>query len=459
MSPTLPTNYNGETQLFLENIGAEVWDRLDITTITDQTIVGTLLPRYLNTPEATLSLKLGSGYNTGVRLRNIRSVKVLSKGTVEEEGELPSATTQLFQSWNAQGRNKVTVLSCGGTIASRLDYRTGAVVPTLTSDDLLRMNPELAELATIETQILLNELSEDLTITHWLEVARNVAKALNNGAHGVVVAHGTDTLAYGAATLALALRALSGPVVITGAQRSTDRPSSDQYQNLRDSVYVAAHANRAEVVVCLHQNSSDGYSALHRPTWVRKMHSSRRDAFRTINGGILGHVSAEERQIQWTGTDDRDQGGQAGRKTTRTTWVDERFDQRVTLLYTYPGMDPAVVESVISQGYKGLVLAGTGMGHCPRNLLPVLRQIIKEGVVVVMTTQTLAGTTGLQVYRRGRELLQLGVLPGGYLLPETAFVKLCFVLGHAQTPEAVKDLFNQNIAGERLTRELIGAFP
>ena len=116
---------------------------------------------------------------------------------------------------------------------------------------------------------------------YWVKTARSVADEINGGADGVVVAHGTDTMHYTSAALNFMLDT-PVPVVVTGAQRSSDRPSSDAFMNLISSV-VAAKSDIAEVTLCMHAEEDDSYCLLHRGTKVRKMHTTRRDTFRSIN--------------------------------------------------------------------------------------------------------------------------------------------------------------------------------
>lgn len=124
---------------------------------------------------------------------------------------------------------------------------------------------------------------------HWIKIAHEVAKSLNSGDSGVVVAHGTDTMGYTAAALSFMLRDLGKPVILVGAQRSSDRPSSDAAMNLICSVRMST-SDVAEVMVVMHGETGDTYCLAHRGTKVRKMHTSRRDAFRSINDVPIAKV-------------------------------------------------------------------------------------------------------------------------------------------------------------------------
>ncbi|HKZ39737.1 MAG TPA: asparaginase domain-containing protein, partial [Candidatus Hodarchaeales archaeon] len=279
-----------------------------------------------------------------------------------------------------------------------------------------------------------------------------------------------DTLSYGAATLSFALKNLQGPVVVTGSQRSSDRPSSDSFQNLMDSTFTAATGDFAEVVVCMHGSSDDQYSYLHRGTWVRKMHSSRRDAFQSITGPPIGRVNFRERKIEFSSSlapiperiERRQKKGKRIDSPRSEVIVDMAFEPKVGLVYTYPGIQPDIIELYAEKGYRGLVLAGTGLGQVPEQLLSPLRFAISNGgMTIVMTTQTLHGFVGMNVYERGRELLAMGILPGANLLPETAFVKLSFVLGHQEDndPAKIAEMFQKDLVGESQNVERYFQYP
>ena len=189
------------------------------------------------------------------------------------------------------------MLGTGGTIASKVEYETGAVKPAMTTEDLIEAVPEIAFVADIEARVLFNIFSENMTPELWERIVDAVAKAFEEGFEGVVVAHGTDTMAYTAAALSFAFRGLPAPIAFVGAQRSSDRPSSDAAFNLHAAVLTAAEAPFAEVVVVMHGEPGDTYALAHRGTKVRKMHTSRRDAFQSINARPLAKIYPAERKI------------------------------------------------------------------------------------------------------------------------------------------------------------------
>jgi len=286
-------------------------------------------------------------------------------------------------------------------------------------------------------------LSENIEVSHWQALAEIIAKELNNGVAGVVIPHGTDTLGYTAAALSFLLKNLSGPVVLVGAQRSSDRPSSDAAQNLIAAATVAATADIGEVVVVMHGEISDTFSTIHRGTKVRKFHTSRRDAFQTVNDLPLGKVENGVITLH----------APYRKKTTGPVTTDTSMEEDVAILYFYPGMKPEDIPEK-----KGIVLAGTGLGHVSAKLLPRVTKLIKDGTVIVMTSQCLFGRANMRVYSAGRDLIKAGVLPGEDMLPETAYVKLMWVLAHAKNKQDIEQLMMTNIAGEIAERTKSNAF-
>ncbi len=289
----------------------------------------------------------------------------------------------------------------------------------------------------MRARVLFSIFSEDMKVRYWRKLAREVAKELNGVSKAVVIPHGTDTLGYTSAALSFMLKNLTGPVILVGAQRSSDRPSSDATLNLLSAARLAP-TDLGEVVVLMHDGTSDTYCTIHRGTKVRKMHSSRRDAFRSINDEPLGRVDVGN-GVSWY--------GEYRRSSQGPVEVDDSMEEDVTLLHTHPDMKPAVFDAC-AEISKGVVLAGTGLGHAPRDLLSSIRRAVRNGVHVVMTTQCLYGRVGMYVYSRGRELVRAGVIPAEDMLPETALVKLMWVLGHTTDSGEVKELMGTNLVGE-----------
>ena len=430
--------YRGPTRDVMERFGITVWCEVRART-TRGDFEGLLLPRSETSDELHLVLKLGSGYNVGVRHDTVLALEKI--GYREAHYKIPE---QEFPVDPANPR--VKLFGTGGTIASRLDYRTGAVIPAFSPGELYGSVPELADICNLETEKLFGVFSENMGPEQYLILATRVGEAIREGYAGIVIGHGTDTMHHTAAVLSFMVQNPPVPIIMVGSQRSSDRPSSDAAQNLINATWAAAHGSIAEVLVCMFGPTSDQYNLLHRGTRVRKMHSSYRSTFRTL-GDIpvamvdRGHITPLKPDVR-------------PRRDDREVLVQAAYDDRVTLLYYYPGMHPDVIDALVDRGYHGIVIAGTGLGHVNRKIYPALERAHAAGVHMYMTLQTLWGFVQMQVYETGREILGLGVVPLANMLPEVAFIKLGWALGvHPDDPEAVRRLMTTPIAGEVTERE------
>jgi glutamyl-tRNA(Gln) amidotransferase subunit D len=432
------SGYKGWALGAIKKAEAEIGDMIRISKA-NEVFEGILIPRSEYGDEKHVVIKLKNGYNIGVGITPDTKIEKIGRGTkptfappplAEQNPELP----------------KVAIISTGGTIASRVDYRTGGVRPALTASDLYSVVPELANIARIDTQILFSLFSENLTPQHWTEIAKAVARQIAEGIDGVVIAHGTDTMGYTAAALSFALQNLPVPVVIVGSQRSADRPSSDAATNLIGAVTAAAKAPFAEVSVAMHETPSDQNIILHRGTKVRKCHTSRRDAFKSINTTPIARIQNQKIIML---TEDYRKRGQA-----KSLVLKPEFNEKVALLKFFPGMNPAVINWYVEQNYKGLILEGTGLGHVGKYSFEAIRKAVEQGVIVAMTSQCMWGRVNMNVYDSGRDLQALGVIPLEDMLPETALVKLMWVFGQTEDAEEAKRLLKTNIAGELSPRTL-----
>jgi glutamyl-tRNA(Gln) amidotransferase subunit D len=413
----------------------------DIVRITKQNEVyeGILIPRSEYGDQKHVVIKMKSGYNVGVKITPTTEIEKIGEGArpafvappqPKQDDKLP----------------KVTILSTGGTIASRVDYRTGGVRPALTAGDLYSVVPELSRIARIDAQILFSLFSENIQAKHWMQTAKAVAEQVAAGVNGVVIAHGTDTMAYTAAALSFALQNLPIPVVLVGSQRSADRPSSDAATNLVGAVNVAAKAPFAEVVLVMHETPSDTTIAVHRGTKVRKCHTSRRDTFKSINASPMARVQDQEIIMQ---ADDYKKRNAANKLVMKP-----EFDEKVALVKFYPNMDSEVINWYLEKSYKGLILEGTGLGHVGKNCYEPLKKAIENNIIVAMCSQCIWGRVNMNVYDTGRDLQALGVIPLEDMLSETALVKLMWIFGQTRDPEEAKKLLKTNIVGELSPRTL-----
>lgn len=434
--------YSESIEKILKEKGVSVGSRIRLTVGKDS-YEGLLMPRTGAGDENVIVLKLDNGYNIGIecsagaRISKVKgSRKIAFKHAKSSSAKDPTKPT-------------ISVLGCGGTIGSRIEYSTGAVFPSFSPDDLVLSFPEIKEIANIKGSKLFDLFSEDMTAEHWKIIAKDVVKEIKSKADGVVLMHGTDTMHFTSAALSFMVQNPTVPVVLVGSQRSSDRGSSDNAMNFVCSS-VAASSDIAEVGVCMHASMNDDYCYLHQGTKVRKMHTSRRDTFRSINASPFGKVWYGSRKMDIMRTDYKGRG--EGKLE-----LDDKINQRVCLLYTYPGMDSKMVEFVAGS-YDGLVIAGTGLGHVPTNpdnskfsssIMPAVSSLIERGIPVVIAPQTIYGRLNLNVYKAGRIMKDAGVIGHGCdWTPETALVKLMWVLGHTNNLNKVRDMMMKNVAGE-----------
>jgi glutamyl-tRNA(Gln) amidotransferase subunit D len=395
---------------------------------------GVLMP---STTADHLVVKLPGGYNVGID-REDAAVDVLERdvydvadadagggeaSTVEFDDDLPT----------------VSLISTGGTIASTVDYRTGAVTAQFDAEDVLRAVPDLAGRANYRGRVVANILSENMTPAVWRDLAEAVREEIAAGADGVVVMHGTDTMQYTASALAFMLDS-PVPVVFTGSQRSADRPSSDNVMNAVCAV-EAAKADRADVLVCMHESSSDDACALHLATRVRKNHTSRRDAFETVGAEPVGRVDYDTETVSF-----RRDGPERG-ETELALAPD--LETSVELVKFTPGMNPAALDHL--DDAAGVVIEGTGLGHVATDWIDRIEELVEDGTVVAMTSQCLEGRVCDRVYDTGRDLLEAGVVEAGDTLPETATAKLMWALANRTDPA---DAMGSSLAGELQARSV-----
>jgi glutamyl-tRNA(Gln) amidotransferase subunit D len=430
--------YRDPCRRLLQRFGVTVWSEVRAKTSGGE-FEGLLLPRSETADPEHLVLKLTTGYNIGLRHDAVEGLEQI--GYREAHYKIPEKEFP-----TSPDKPNVKLFGTGGTIASRLDYRTGAVIPAFSPGELYGSVPELAEICNLETEKLFGVFSENMGPEEYLVLATKIGEAVRAGYDGIVVGHGTDTMHHTAAALSFMVQKPPVPIVMVGSQRSSDRPSSDAARNLIHATWTAATADIAEVTVCMFGPTSDRYNLLHRGTRVRKMHSSYRSTFRTLGDIPLAMVE--------DGVFTPLKGDHARRRQDRDVEVHAVFDERVTLTYYYPNMNGDVIDALVDKGYHGIVLAGTGLGHVNRKVYPALERARQAGVLVFMTLQTLWGFVQMHVYETGREILGLGVVPLANMLPEVAYVKLGWVLGrYPDDPEKVVAVMQTSLAGEITERE------
>lgn len=422
-------NYTGKVKRLLK--GVKVGDKIKVES-KGEVFKGHLMPRG-GARGGIIVLKLNNGYNIGLKPDSVKRVS----------GPRRVKSPKVKMKKESEKKN-VIILLAGGTISSKVDYRTGAVKPAMTAEEIITFTPSIQEVANIKARVLFQLLSENMTPKHWSMIAEEVKKEVDKGVDGVVIMHGTDVMHYTSAYLSYALQDLPVPVVLVGAQRSTDRASCDTHVNLSCAV-KAATSDLAEVVVCMHEGLSDDACVLHQGTRVRKNHSSRRDAFKTIGDSPFARVYYPSLEVEFL----RDDYARSDKE--RELRLFNGFESKVALVKAHPGMSPKLVSSV--KNFKGLVLEGTGLGHMPvkssEQNKKVFRALKEFKGLLLMTSQAIDGRVNMNVYETGRDLLKIGVL-GNYLnmTPEAAYAKMIWVLGNSKNKEEAEKLINTSIAGE-----------
>jgi len=423
----------------LNKIGIKPGDRIRVYR-DDCVFEGIILPRTEYDDLDIIVLKLDNGYNIGVSINKVKKIEVIEKGSFKEAYEIQESPKD--------ERGDIAFIGTGGTIASYVDYKTGAVHSKMTVEALLDTYKPLREMGKIRIRQAMSKFSENMTPNDWIKIAEYVKEEFNNGVKGVVVLHGTDTMSYTSAALSFLLDNLPGPVTLVGAQRSSDRPSTDAYLNVICASKVAKESDIGEVVVTMHATISDDYCYVHRGVKVRKMHSSRRDAFKSINVPPIAKVTPKK--IEYL--------SEYRKASVGPIRLTGGFHENVGLIFYYPGLKADIL-SKLYDIFDGIVIAGTGLGHVHEDLIPIIKRATDEGKPTVITTQCLYGRVNLFVYSTGRRLLKAGVIPGEDMLPEVAYVKLMWVMNKTRDLEKIRELMLMNFRGEISERRVAHELP
>ncbi|MFH1275759.1 MAG: Glu-tRNA(Gln) amidotransferase subunit GatD [Candidatus Woesearchaeota archaeon] len=400
---------------------------------------GILMP---SSDENVVMLKLSNGYNMGFEKKDLEKIEFIEKPKLN--------VTSLVKVKKNEKLFTITILHTGGTIASKVDYETGAVTAKFSAEDLLEMFPELGKIANIETELVANMMSEDMNFPEYQQIAMAVKKHAELGVKGIIIGHGTDTLSYTAAALSFMFEEINIPVLLVGSQRSPDRGSSDAALNLICAAKFIAETDFVGVAVCMHESSNDEECAILPPTKVRKMHTSRRDAFKTINDSPIALVNLNH--IEFLKKDYHKKSVQDKEVIKEKIILKDKFENKVGLLKVHPNMNSNLFK-FFTENYKAFIIEGTGLGHAPTNTkenqqsYEYLKKFTENGGIVGITSQCLFGRVHPYVYTNLRRLSDLGCIFCEDMLPETAFIKLAWLLGN-YSDEETKKLLAENLRGE-----------
>lgn len=417
----------------------ETGDKVRVTK-KDGTTEGTLMP---SVSEDIKVIKLENGYNIGIDKKNIEKIDVLEK----KEHKTPKE----HKLKNNPDLPTIAVLHTGGTIASKVDYSSGAVIAAFSADDLIHMFPEIQNIANIKTKIVAQLMSEEMRFSHYKLIAKAVQEEIKTGVKGIIIGHGTDTMGYSAAALSFMLENLPIPVILVGAQRSTDRGSTDAKANLLSAAHFITKTDYKGVAICMHSTSDDKTCNILPGTKTKKLHTSKRDAFKSVNSSSIANIDYLTGEITYL--------SDYNKKINDELIIKDAFEEKVGLLKTYPNIDNDIFEFYTEKGYKGLVIEGTGLGHVPAFIdensknFESLKRFIKNGGIIVMTSQCMNGRVHPNVYTPLRKLSEAGIIYAEDMLAETAYIKLSWLLGNYSKEEA-KELMTKNLRGEISERSL-----
>jgi len=427
----------------MANIVGKVGDRVLVKTKKAEE-EGILMP---SSDDNVVIVKLDNGYNIGFDKKDVTAMKVVKKKS--SVGKVAGKKVKVDKNLPT-----IAVLHTGGTIASKVDYASGGVIAQFSASDLIEMVPELKEIANIETELVSNMMSEDMFFENYQMLGAAIKKYAEKGVKGIIIGHGTDTLAYTSAALAFMFEHLNIPVMLVGSQRSSDRGSSDAAMNLICAAEFIAQTDFVGVATCMHHSSADDTCAIINGTKTRKMHTSRRDAFKAINDIPVALVSYGNRKVKFLKKD------YAKKSSNDKVKLLDKMSDKVGLLKVYPSMNPKLFE-FFTKHYSGIVIEGTGLGHAPTNVgnnlknYELLKKFINGGGVVAITSQCIYGRVHPSVYTNLRRLAEIGCIFCEDMLPETAYVKLAWLMGNYPVEDVRKKLV-ENLRGEinnRLTYE------
>ena len=404
---------------------------------------GRLMPKPSSGDQETLNIKLESGYNIGIKTEDIELLEKKEKTTTEQKTSLN----------HSEDKQDILILHTGGTIASKVSYEEGGVKPAFDPEDLLEMYPETAELANIHSDVIAQMLSEDMEPKHWQEIAEEIHD-VKDQYDGIIVGHGTDTMQYTGAALTLMLQNIDTGVILVGSQRSSDRPSTDANMNLYSATKFLTETDFNGIAACMHASIEDKKCKIMPASKIRKMHTSRRDAFQTINADPIAHVDYEEDTVEY----------KEKHETNGNYEFSNKIDEKVGYIKIRPGMTVEEFEKYKENDLNGLIIEGTGLGHMPVNSFDdktqhhkeILETVaeLAEDKLVVMSSQTVKGRIDMDVYDAGYKIQEAGVVSAKDMHPELAYVKAMWVLANSKDLEHAKQIFQENLQGEIRERSM-----
>ncbi|WNY27214.1 Glu-tRNA(Gln) amidotransferase subunit GatD [Methanolapillus ohkumae] len=352
----------------------------------------------------------------------------------------PSAKNAPAFSKSKSGK-KISILSTGGTIACYFNPETGSVIPSFSAADILSEVPELDGFADFTAREVFSLLSENMGPQHWIKLAEAIYEEIQNGADGIIVTHGTDTMAYSAAAISYMIET-PVPIVFTGAQKSPDRPSSDNHMNLICAAKVAK-SDIAEVMIVMHGSISDDFCFVHRAVKAKKMHTSRRDTFKSINMAPLARIDYKSDRFELMS--DNTAYSKRGEKTLS---LSPKLETKCAIVKFVPGSSPDILDYYLENDYKGIVLEGVGLGHVSDDWVSVIQKAAVKKIPVIVTSQCIFGATAIDTYETGQNMKKAGAIEAVDQTTEAVFVKMMWLLGQGLDYETVQKKLVEDLRGE-----------
>ncbi len=429
----------------MKNTKIKSGDTVQVTTDAE-TYTGILMPQL---HENTIIIKLESGYNLGIDKKTIKEIKLLEKH--EKEQKHPKKDKLEHK----KGLKTISILHMGGTISSAVDYKTGGVIAKFSPEEMLSLFPEIKDIANIKSRFVRQMMSDDMRFAHYNIIAKEIEKEIKQGTDGIIITQGTDTMHYTSAALSFMLEDLPIPAILVGSQRSSDRGSSDAAMNLICACKFIATTDFADVAICMHKNMEDKKCYILPATKTRKMHTSRRDAFRPIDTQPWAEIDYDTGQVYFINKDHKKRDN----RKLKLKLIKENL--KVGLLKVHTNMYAQEIEAY--KGFHGLVIEGTGLGHAPitksdeytkenAKIFNTIKKLAKKGTIIVMAPQTIYGRLQMNVYSPGRRIQEIGVIGNGSdMTPETTFIKLAWLLSNYKK-EQVKELITKDLRGEISTK-------
>jgi len=390
-----------------------------------------------------LYIKLKSGYNIGISQNSVITIKKIEDKRIEK-------TKQEQRPLTNKNLPKITILHTGGTISSKVDYSTGAVIAQFTEKDILNLFPELTNIANIDSKLVRNMQSEMMRFAHYNLLAKSIKDEADKGADGIIITQGTDMLHYTSVAMSFILENLGIPILVVGSQRSSDRPSSDAAINLISAVNFIANTDFSGVGVCMHDTDNDTTTQILPGCKIRKMHTSRRDAFKPINSKPIAQINTTKNEIKFL--------SDYSKKNKNKKITLKLFKEDLKIGIIKPHISMFAEEILAYKNFDGVILELLGIGHMPTmkvdeytdeniKIYEAIKTLCKKMPVGIAPT-TIYGRLNLNVYSPGKQLLDAGVI-GNYtdMTPETAFIKLAWLISNYKKEE-IKELFEKNLRGE-----------